>query len=49
MMVNNEIGVIQPVEQIAEICRGKSIIFHSMAVQGAGRVDIDLQKFKPTC
>ena len=46
MMVNNEIGVIQPVEQIAEICRGKGIIFHCDAVQGAGRVDIDLQKFK---
>jgi len=46
MMVNNEIGVIQPVEQIAEICRGKGIIFHCDAVQGAGRVDIDVQKFK---
>ena len=46
MMVNNEIGVIQPVEQIAEICREKGIIFHCDAVQGAGRVDIDLQKFK---
>ncbi|HEV7476881.1 MAG TPA: IscS subfamily cysteine desulfurase [Burkholderiales bacterium] len=46
MMVNNEIGVIQPVEQIAEICRGKGIIFHCDAVQGAGRVDIDLQRFK---
>jgi cysteine desulfurase len=46
MMVNNEIGVFQPVEQVAEICREKGIIFHCDAVQGAGRVDIDLQKFK---
>jgi len=46
MMVNNEIGVIQPVNEIAEICRGKGIIFHCDAVQGAGRVDIDMQKFK---
>ena len=46
MMVNNEIGVIQPVEQVAEICREKGIIFHCDAVQAAGRVDIDLQKFK---
>src|SRR2546427_233695 len=45
MMVNNEIGVIHPVWEIAEICRGKGIIFHCDAVQGAGRVDIDLQKF----
>jgi cysteine desulfurase len=46
MMVNNEIGVVQPVNEIADICRGKGIIFHCDAVQGAGRVDIDMQKFK---
>ena len=46
MMVNNEIGVVQPVWQIGELCRAKGIIFHCDAVQGAGRVDIDVQKFK---
>jgi len=46
MMVNNEIGVIQPVWEIAEICRAKGIVFHCDAVQGAGRVEIDMQKFK---
>jgi cysteine desulfurase len=46
MMVNNEIGVIQPVWQIAELCRKKGVIFHCDAVQGAGRVEIDMQKFK---
>ena len=46
MMVNNEIGVIHPVWEIGEICRSKGIIFHCDAVQGAGRVDIDMQKFK---
>ena len=46
MMVNNEIGVIQPVWEIAEICREKGVIFHCDAVQGAGRVDIDLSKLK---
>src|SRR5204862_2899156 len=46
MMVNNEIGVIQPVWQIAEICKKKGIIFHCDAVQGAGRVEIDMAKFK---
>ena len=46
MMVNNEIGVIQPVWEIAEICRSKGIIYHCDAVQGGGRVEIDLQKFK---
>jgi cysteine desulfurase len=46
MMVNNEIGVIQPVWEIGEICRAKGIIFHCDAVQGGGRIEIDAQKFK---
>jgi cysteine desulfurase len=46
MMVNNEIGVIHPVWEIAEICRAKGIIYHCDAVQGGGRVEIDMQKFK---
>jgi cysteine desulfurase len=46
MMVNNEIGVIHPVWEIAEICRSKGIIYHCDAVQGGGRVEIDMQKFK---
>jgi cysteine desulfurase len=46
MMVNNEIGVIHPVWEIAELCRQKGIIFHCDAVQGGGRVEIDMQKFK---
>jgi len=46
MMVNNEIGVIQPVWEIGEICRKKGIIFHCDAVQGGGRIDIDVEKFK---
>ena len=46
MMVNNEIGVIHPVWEIAEICRAKGIIFHCDAVQGGGRIEIDVQKLK---
>jgi len=46
MMVNNEIGVIQPVAEIGEICRAKGIIFHCDAVQAAGKIPIDLQKLK---
>jgi len=46
MMVNNEIGVIQPVWQIAEICKKRGIIFHCDAVQGGGKIEIDLQKLK---
>src|SRR5215467_11964960 len=46
MMVNNEIGVIQPIAEIGEICRSKGIVFHCDAVQAAGRVEIDVQKLK---
>ncbi|MGE5640111.1 MAG: IscS subfamily cysteine desulfurase [Clostridia bacterium] len=46
MMVNNEIGVIQPVWEIAEFCKQKGVIFHCDAVQGGGRVEIDLGKLK---
>ena len=46
MMVNNEIGVIQPVWEIAEICRKKGVVYHCDAVQGGGRIEIDMQKFK---
>ena len=44
MFVNNEIGVIQPIEEIGEICRAKGIIFHVDAAQATGKVDIDLTK-----
>lgn len=46
MFVNNEIGVIQPIEQIGEICREKGIIFHVDAAQATGKVVIDLEKLK---
>ncbi|EHP43525.1 cysteine desulfurase IscS [Cupriavidus basilensis OR16] len=46
MMVNNEIGVIQPVAQIGELCRDKGILFHCDAVQAAGKIPIDLDALK---
>ncbi|MBE0621903.1 MAG: IscS subfamily cysteine desulfurase [Burkholderiales bacterium] len=46
MMVNNEIGVIQDIAAIGEICRPKGIIFHCDAVQAVGKVPIDLSKLK---
>jgi cysteine desulfurase len=46
MLVNNEIGVIQPIDEIGELCRKKGIIFHCDAAQATGKVDIDLQKTK---
>ncbi|OBU85327.1 IscS subfamily cysteine desulfurase [Chromobacterium subtsugae] len=46
MYVNNEIGVIQDIPQIGEICRGKGIIFHVDATQAPGKVKIDLNTLK---
>ncbi len=46
MFVNNEIGVIQPIEAIGELCREKGIIFHVDAAQATGKVEIDLQHLK---
>jgi cysteine desulfurase len=46
MMVNNEIGVIQPIAELGEICRAKGIVLHCDAVQAAGKVEIDLSKLK---
>ena len=46
MMVNNEIGVIQDIETLGEICREKGIVFHVDAAQATGKVAIDLQKLK---
>jgi cysteine desulfurase len=46
MMVNNEIGVIQDIAAIGEICRAKGIVFHCDAVQAVGKIEIDLAKLK---
>jgi cysteine desulfurase len=46
MHVNNEIGVIQPIEEIGEILRAKGIIFHVDAAQSTGKAPIDLAKMK---
>ena len=44
MIANNEIGVIQPIEEIAKICQNKNIILHVDAAQALGKIDIDLIK-----
>ncbi|MBI2307684.1 MAG: IscS subfamily cysteine desulfurase [Rhodocyclales bacterium] len=46
MFVNNEIGVIQPIAEIGEICRDKGILFHVDAAQATGKVAIDLNTLK---
>jgi cysteine desulfurase len=46
MLVNNEIGVIQDVATMGEICREKGVIFHVDAAQAPGKVPIDLRQIK---
>ena len=44
MYANNEIGTIQPIEEIAKICKEKGVLFHTDAVQAVGHVNIDVHK-----
>ncbi|MBF0187477.1 MAG: IscS subfamily cysteine desulfurase [Magnetococcales bacterium] len=42
MMVNNEIGVIQPVKEIGALCRSRKIVFHCDAAQSVGKIPVDV-------
>jgi cysteine desulfurase len=44
MFANNEIGVVQPVEEIGKLCHEKGIIFHTDGVQAVGKIPVDVQK-----
>jgi len=44
MFANNEIGTIQPIKEIGEICREKKVLFHTDAVQAVGNVPIDVKE-----
>ncbi len=46
MHVNNEIGVIQDVATIGEMCRSRKIVFHVDAAQSAGKIPLDVQEMK---
>ncbi len=46
MHVNNEIGVIQDIETIGELCRAKGVLFHVDAAQSTGKAPIDLARLK---
>lgn len=42
MAANNEIGVLQPLEEIADLCHARGVVFHTDATQAAGRISIDV-------
>ena len=44
MYANNEIGVIQPIQEIGKIAKEKGILFHTDGVQAAGKIPVDVQK-----
>ncbi|KAG9299830.1 hypothetical protein G9A89_003374 [Geosiphon pyriformis] len=44
MTVNNEIGVIQPIEEIGKLCRSKKVFFHTDAAQAVGKIPVDVNK-----
>lgn len=44
MHVNNEIGVVQPITEIAHICREKGVLFHTDAAQGVGKIPLDVNE-----
>eukprot|EP01103_Thecamoeba_quadrilineata_P005078 TRINITY_DN1492_c0_g1_i1.p1 TRINITY_DN1492_c0_g1~~TRINITY_DN1492_c0_g1_i1.p1 ORF type:complete len:465 (-),score=89.75 TRINITY_DN1492_c0_g1_i1:56-1450(-) len=44
MAVNNEIGVVQPLEEIGRLCRSKKVFFHTDIAQAAGKIEMDVNK-----
>jgi len=44
MHVNNEIGVVQPVEEIGSLCKEKGVFFHTDAAQSVGKIPVDVGK-----
>lgn len=44
MAVNNEIGVIQPLEEIGKLCRSKKVFFHTDGAQAVGKIPIDVNR-----
>ena len=44
MMANNEVGTVQPIKELAEVCKEKGVTFHTDAVQAAGHIKVDVKE-----
>ena len=44
MMANNEVGTILPIKELSSICHEKGVLFHTDAVQAAGKIKVDIQE-----
>ncbi|HEY7367744.1 MAG TPA: cysteine desulfurase family protein [Nitrosopumilaceae archaeon] len=44
MFANNEVGTIQPIQEISKICNQKNVIFHTDAVQAVGKIEVDVKE-----
>lgn len=44
MLANNEVGTIEPVAEIGEMLRGRSVVFHSDAAQAVGKIPVDVRE-----
>ena len=49
MAVNNEIGVVQPLKAIGELCRENKVFFHTDAAQAVGKIPLDVEDMKIDC
>lgn len=45
MFANNEVGTIQPIQEISKICNQKNVIFHTDAVQAVGKIEVNVKEF----
>ncbi|MDE5729881.1 MAG: cysteine desulfurase NifS [Clostridia bacterium] len=43
MFANNEVGTVQPIKEIGEVCRKKGVVFHTDAVQAVGHIPVDVR------
>ena len=49
MAANNEIGVLHPIGAVGEVCKRRGVLFHTDAVQAAGKVPLDVEKMGSVC